>query len=75
MVAGLEKGTYQTEHKASFKERNPADGKIAIDIAGMSKVDHFKIGGNGQNAHLTVYQDEFRPDQDHKSKMFHKDNQ
>lgn len=39
--------SYLTEHKASFKDRNPADGKIPIDIATKCKVDHFQIGGNG----------------------------
>jgi hypothetical protein len=52
-----------------------ADAKCKIDIAALSKADHFKIGGQVNEDNITVYMDEYRKDQQNRSKLFHKDNE
>ena len=74
MQIGDDKGRYLTEQKDSFVDRDLKAGKCDVDIAGLSKKDHFKIGGEARDAKLTVYQDEFRSDQENKSRLFHKEN-
>ena len=69
---GTDRGRYLTEQRQSFKDRDLNAAKCEIDIAAKSKQDHFQIGGQGNDAKLTVYQDEFRPDLEHKSRLFHK---
>lgn len=75
VTTGFDKGSYQTQHRANFKDRNLADAKCKIDIAALSKADHFKIGGAANEDNITVYMDEYRKDQQNKSKLFHKDNE
>ena len=57
MVTGCDKGTYSTEQRSSYIERNLAEARAKTDIAAMSKVDHFSIGGTSTENKLTVYQD------------------
>lgn len=64
-----------TEHRASYIDRDLKQARASTDIASKSKVDHFQIGGSSEEYKLTVYQDEYRRDQENKSKIFHKDNQ
>lgn len=47
---------------------------MAVDIAKLSKEDHFRIGGTGVEAKVTVYQDEHRTDIHNRNKLFHKEN-
>jgi len=47
-------------------------GRVNVDIKGLSKEDHFKIGGATVEPKITVYQDEHRRDYQNKSKLFHK---
>ena len=74
MQIGDDRGRYLTEQKSSFIDRDLKAGKCDVDIEGLSKKDHFSIGGSARDAKLTVYQDEFRPDQERKSRLFHKEN-
>jgi hypothetical protein len=57
VTTGFDKGTYDTEHRSNFKDRNLADAKCQIDIAAKSKTDHFQIGGNSIEDGITVYMD------------------
>lgn len=57
MTTGFDKGTYDTEHRSNFKDRDLADAKCQIDIAAKSKTDHFHIGGNSIEDGITVYMD------------------
>lgn len=74
VVIGSQEGYYVTEHKDNYKHFDHRKGKIDVDIKALSKEDHFHIGGTGQDPKLTVYQDEYRRDQQNKSKLFHKEN-
>lgn len=73
VTTGFEKGIYETEHRANFKNRNLDEARCKIDIAAKSKKDHVQIG-SGTEDNITVYMDEYRKDQQNKSKLFHKDN-
>lgn len=46
-----------TEQKQSYIDRDLNDARCKVDIAAKSKQDHFQIGGQGQDAKLTIYQD------------------
>ena len=63
VVTGFDKGTYVTEQRASYKERNLAEARNATDIAAKRKQDHFQIGGTSGDIKLRVYKDEYRRDQ------------
>lgn len=52
-----EKGTYDTEHRSSFKNRDLNDARLKVDIAALNKADHFQIGGTSIEDNITVYQD------------------
>ena len=73
VVIGYDKGHFETEHKANFKMRNLSDAKVDLDMKAQSKEDHIHIGGSYGDALITVYQDEYRRDQNNKSKLFHKE--
>jgi hypothetical protein len=73
IAVGFDKGTYETEHRSSYKNRGLENARCQVDIVAKSKADHVEIG-IGSEDHITVYQDEYRRDQENKSKLFHKDN-
>jgi hypothetical protein len=67
---GTDKNNYTTTHRANFtaKDLNAArPDQLRSNFRGHN----FTVGNTHEN-HITVYQDEYREDQDHKSAMFHK---
>jgi hypothetical protein len=73
VIIGYDKGHFETEHRANFTKMNLEDAKANLDMKAQSKEGHLQIGGSYGDALITVYQDEYRRDQNNKSKLFHKD--
>jgi hypothetical protein len=75
VVIGGEGKFYTTEQKSSYRSSDLKEGRVDVDIKKLTSEDHFHIGGSSTVPKITVHQDEYRPDVEHRSKAFHRANQ
>ena len=71
-MIGLDAPDYTTTNRATYTRKSLVGQARNNNNESSARGHHFDFSQHAPDKYITVYQDEYREDQDHKSKLFHR---